>query len=43
VLRLLDDRSALASMGEKAWQRLLPFSYAVAIERVSQLLRIVDR
>ncbi len=37
--KILDDRSVLDSMGEQAWQKLQPYSYPVAIEKIKQLLR----
>jgi glycosyltransferase involved in cell wall biosynthesis len=36
--KILDDRSILDSMGERAWQKLQPFSYRVAIDKIKRLM-----
>jgi glycosyltransferase involved in cell wall biosynthesis len=36
--RILDKRSILDTMGEQSWQKLQPYSYPVAIEKIKQLL-----
>jgi glycosyltransferase involved in cell wall biosynthesis len=40
--RILDKRSLLDSMGDQAWQKLQPYSYPVAIEKIKQLLENIN-
>ncbi|HEY4934959.1 MAG TPA: glycosyltransferase family 4 protein, partial [Puia sp.] len=36
--KILDDRAILDFMGDQAWQKLQPYSYPIAIEKIKQLL-----
>lgn len=36
--KLLDDRSVLNGMGDQAWEKLKPYSYLSAIEKIKQFL-----
>jgi glycosyltransferase involved in cell wall biosynthesis len=40
--RILDKRSLLDTMGDQAWQKLQPYSYPVAIEKIKQLLENIN-
>jgi glycosyltransferase involved in cell wall biosynthesis len=40
--RILDKRSLLDSMGDQAWQKLQPYSYPIAIEKIKQLLENIN-
>jgi glycosyltransferase involved in cell wall biosynthesis len=40
--RILDKRSLLDSMGDQAWQKLQPYSYPKAIEKIKQLLENIN-
>jgi glycosyltransferase involved in cell wall biosynthesis len=39
VQRILDDRTILDSMGAQTWQKLQPFSYTMAIEKIKRVLQ----
>jgi glycosyltransferase involved in cell wall biosynthesis len=37
LIRILDDRSNISSMGEKAWEKLQPFSYKTIGEKIMSI------
>jgi glycosyltransferase involved in cell wall biosynthesis len=39
---ILAERSILDSMGDRAWQKLQPYSYPVAIEKIKQVLENIS-